>query len=401
MIGILLMTASAAIQAAPAPTPLPPRPVQIYSVATMPGGEKRIGGMFKVMDPTRKSGPMYFYARPTTCESSGSSQKPEGDAYGWEAEVVPGISGPRVKWKRLGGAAKQIRPAEAAMQLSQRATTYAAITLDTIDGDARLAQRRRIEALRAMDLDALDLERIPEITETGNMRLFELRTEVTRRETELAETLTRVGPQHPNALKLQAAVARARHQYLDEKRRAIAYAIDKHEQGLVPLQPVHGCTSVRYSLVAEFAERPSSQLLEAELWFVHKSPDGRETSQRQAVRLKEGARGDFYFDDLPLALKPDGVDLPIVVEVFGSLTAGRVSDGGQTPLTVNLTRRYVARGVALGKWPKVGSTEYPLTVTQGEVISFVLPPLTDDNGILLGHRFSVRLRIKPVGEGET
>jgi hypothetical protein len=39
-----------------------------------------------------------------------------------------------------------------------------------------------------------------------------------------------------------------------------------------------------------------------------------------------------------------------------------------------------------------------MTVKAGEVVSFLLPPLADDGGILLGHRFSLRLRIKPVGD---
>lgn len=148
------------------------------------------------------------------------------------------------------------------------------------------------------------------------------------------------------------------------------------------------------------SERPNEKLVEAELWFVHKAPGAKETSQRQVVRMRDGGRGDFYFDDLNLTVGKDSFRIPIVVEVFGTIDTGTVSADGDVNMTLYLTRRYVNKETAFGEWPKTGKTKYPTTVKTGEVVSFLLPPLADDGGILLGHRFSLRLRIKPVGNEE-
>ena len=168
------------------------------------------------------------------------------------------------------------------------------------------------------------------------------------------------------------------------------------------LRPTAGCTASTLTLEARLlpeapAQRPVEKLVEAELWFVHKTPDGKETSQRQVVRMRDGGRGDFYFDDLNLTVGKDSYKIPIAVEVFGTIDTGTVQADGDVNMTLYLTRRYVNREAASGVWPKTGKTEYPTTVKAGEVVSFLLPPLADDGGILLGHRFSVRLRIKPVG----
>jgi hypothetical protein len=169
-------------------------------------------------------------------------------------------------------------------------------------------------------------------------------------------------------------------------------------------RPVDGCKASSVTLEARLlphapAPRPADTLVEAELWFVHKAPDGKETTERQAVRMRDGGRGDFYFDDMTLTLSGEGFTTPIAVEVFGSIHTGMVDADGDIDITLYLTRRYINKAaVAFGVWPKVGKTEYPTTVKAGEVVSFVLPPLADDGGIFLGHRFSVRLRLKPVGD---
>lgn len=97
-----------------------------------------------------------------------------------------------------------------------------------------------------------------------------------------------------------------------------------------------------------------------------------------------------------LTLRRDSHTIPIAVEVFGTIHTATVDAGGNVAMTLYLTRRYINKEPAFGVWPKTGKTEYPTTVKAGEVVSFLLPPLADDGGILLGHRFSLRLRIKPV-----
>ena len=168
------------------------------------------------------------------------------------------------------------------------------------------------------------------------------------------------------------------------------------------LRPTAGCKASSLTLEARLlgdtaAQRANEKLIEAELWFVHKAPDGKETSQRQVVRMRDGGRGDFYFDDMNVTLNVDSHTIPIAVEVFGTLDTGTMDARGNLNLTLYLTRRYINTKPAGGVWPKTGKTEYPLAITAGEVVSFLLPPLADDGGILLGHRFSLRLRVKPVG----
>ena len=173
---------------------------------------------------------------------------------------------------------------------------------------------------------------------------------------------------------------------------------------LPALRPDGACRASRLTLEARLLpetapQGPAEKVIEAELWFVHKAPDGKETSQRQVVRMRDGGRGDFYFDDMHLTPGRDKYTVPIAVEVFGTILTGVMQRDGDVNMTLHLTRRYVHEGndVAFGKWPKTGKTEYPMTVKAGEVVSFLLPPLADDDGLLLGHRFSLRLRLKPVG----
>jgi hypothetical protein len=146
------------------------------------------------------------------------------------------------------------------------------------------------------------------------------------------------------------------------------------------------------------AERPARKLLEAELWFVHKAPDGKETAQRQVVRMRDGGNGEFYFDDLELQTVWLEQKINLTVEVFGSLIALGEMKGDQVDVIVALSRRYLTKQFLIGSWPKKGDTQLQTSVRIGEVVSFVLPPLTDDSGVFLGHRFSVRMRLKPVGE---
>ena len=176
------------------------------------------------------------------------------------------------------------------------------------------------------------------------------------------------------------------------------------------LRPVGGCNAVAVTLQARLlpeaaevkAEEPA-RLLEAELWFVHKAPDGKETSTRQTVRVKNGTKTaggglvEFYFDDLVVNANVGDRTEPVTVEVFGSLLMYPVSDDREVTVGLTLTRRYVnPKAVAVGLPPTVGKGNHHLTVQMGEVVSFVLPPVEGDKGHFLGHRFSVRLRMKPV-----
>jgi hypothetical protein len=156
------------------------------------------------------------------------------------------------------------------------------------------------------------------------------------------------------------------------------------------------CNVLSATVAATLTKR-EARVIEAELWFVHKAPDGKETSQRQAVRMRTSSRGDFYFDDMTLNANVGGRSEPLTVEVFGTLITGTMTPDGQMNIALQLTRRYInPKAIALGIPPTVGKGEYPMTIDAGDVVSFLLPPLENDRGAFLGHRFSVRLRIKPL-----
>jgi hypothetical protein len=172
------------------------------------------------------------------------------------------------------------------------------------------------------------------------------------------------------------------------------------------VRPVAGCNAVALAIEARLLPEPvevrpdhpaEPRLMEAELWFVHKAPDGKETSTRQALRLKARALGEFYFDDLVVNAVVGDRTEPVTIEVFGSLVLLSSSSDKDISATMTITRRYVnPKAIPLGIPPAVGKGTHHLTVEAGEVVSLVLPPLEGDKGAFLGHRFSVRMRLKPL-----
>ncbi|MEX2273594.1 MAG: hypothetical protein WD690_19165 [Vicinamibacterales bacterium] len=165
------------------------------------------------------------------------------------------------------------------------------------------------------------------------------------------------------------------------------------------LTPTATCSGVDMSIDARLLDGPGQPVMEAELWFVHNAPDGKETTQRQTVRMRDGGRGEFYFDDLSLTGNVYGRLEPITLEVFGKIQNMSLTSDDDMEMKLELTRRFInPKAAGLGIPPRVGRGEYPISISAGEVVSFVLPPLEDDRGSFLGHRFSVRMRISPVKE---
>ena len=177
---------------------------------------------------------------------------------------------------------------------------------------------------------------------------------------------------------------------------------------------------------------PMGSSYDAEIWLVHKKPDGTETVQQQSVRFR-GAGTSFTFPPVQVA-GPGG---QIGIDITGSLqllsrpggrydwASTRLLPGvGRSTTTIAVTRSGAAGrgGAAIGANP--ADTPSPLIVvsiarrvrraspfidTRGttdmsiqipepnDVLSFELPALqkaTED--LLKGHQFSVRLRITAV-----
>ena len=64
-------------------------------------------------------------------------------------------------------------------------------------------------------------------------------------------------------------------------------------------------------------------------------------------------------------------------------------------LTMTLHRRLVAPTNGYFAWKsKEGQTNYAQSIAPDEVVSFQLPPIPGDDGALVGHRFSLRVRVK-------
>jgi len=194
-------------------------------------------------------------------------------------------------------------------------------------------------------------------------------------------------------------------------------------------------------ILMERGERLSfGERYEAEVWLVHKTPDGKETVQQQTVRFG-GASKPFTFP--PIEVGPSGS--PITIDISGSVQT-LSSTGQRYGLTPGYSSRLIAmagqaggRGVGRGASAGGGSGSgaattssvatpaesapqlfgvsisrrarraTPFIDTRGatdislqtpkpdDVLSFELPALqksTED--LLKGHTFSIRLRVTPV-----
>ena len=178
---------------------------------------------------------------------------------------------------------------------------------------------------------------------------------------------------------------------------------------------------------------------DAEIWLVHKKPDGTEVVQQQTVRFGAGPK-PFVF---PPEEVPGGGGA-ITVDISGSLQLNgpgfqvlqlqpRAMAGGESRPGNSPARISRARGSARPRWPAdtagqaAASPETPATLRfmlsiarharrttpfvdtrgatdmslempkPGDVLSFELPPLqkaTED--LLKGHTFSIRVRITEV-----
>lgn len=161
---------------------------------------------------------------------------------------------------------------------------------------------------------------------------------------------------------------------------------------------------------------------DAEIWLVHRKPDGTEAVQQQTVRFSSAAR-EFAFPPIQIA----GADGALTLDITGSLrsitllagsrgvglfTGGRASGSrpaagaqastaakltaSQTPMFAVSIARRVRRATPF--LDTRGATDMSIEIPKPtDVFSFELPPLqkaTED--LLKGHTFSIRLRMTQV-----
>jgi hypothetical protein len=163
---------------------------------------------------------------------------------------------------------------------------------------------------------------------------------------------------------------------------------------------------------------------DAELWLVHRKPDGTESVQEQTVRFS-GSSGNFRFPPVQVNTSKGVVTLDItgrlqsfvgtppdpsepsrggVGQMYTELSrvyalrTGRAGDPQQTPrIMVTISRR--ARATGQNFLDTTGGSSIAIDVpAPADVLSFEFPALqkaTED--LLKGHLFSLRVRVTGVG----
>lgn len=121
----------------------------------------------------------------------------------------------------------------------------------------------------------------------------------------------------------------------------------------------------------------------AEIWLIHRTPDGVEHVQQQTVTFTRATR-EFSFP--PVAVNTSrGV---VMVDINGTL---RVTDN---QIAIGLGRR--ARASGAQPLDTTGSSEISVDLPRPEeVLSFEFPALQKPaEDLLAKHKFSVRVRVK-------
>ena len=158
---------------------------------------------------------------------------------------------------------------------------------------------------------------------------------------------------------------------------------------------------------------------DAELWLVHRRPDGTETTQQQSVRFSQ-ADQTFTFPAVVVPTSKGDISL----DISGSVRASTPADaferssyfqfGGDTSVLRwaraygGITSKDAPLGVALTMTRRGRAAGTPALDTRGgsyfyvdmppatEVLSFEFPVLPAAETLLKGHTFSLRIRVKPV-----
>ncbi len=122
-------------------------------------------------------------------------------------------------------------------------------------------------------------------------------------------------------------------------------------------------------------------LFDAELWLVHRLPDGAERSELIRQPLRD--TGSFVFPAVHLTSGAGTAD----IEVFGFVR--RVAGDAGASLQVAIGQRHVAAGSSENFSGSGKTIPWPVAT---EVLSFELP---SDSRLPSGHRFDLRVRITP------
>lgn len=399
---LALFVAGAAPYMAAEDQALKPR-LEVSGQIYMP--DAKASGVSKTIEPGPGPTVLYVYAGKTLCEArTVSSQKPLVAGNGWRIElgpasswvvvpygktpgsVPPGSFSVKVSWERLweGGRTLTNGPSgETTLTMAPGSP----IPIDTIDGSSRRVARETVNRLRTWKPG----EPVPtEFVSDGQVAgyLNQLAT-LEERQTEM-KTVRVLGSAHPEVLKVVADIRFTTRQLNDRIGQLIE--AETRRGSVAAGAAVDGCAALSMNLQLELAESPASaRRFEIDYWLVHRTPDGKETTQHQVVRTRVPNSADFYFDDIAVETSRGTVTL----EVFGNTGSPMSDPGGALGLNFEVSRRFVTSSTAFGWRTKEGRNSFGGRFSgPGEVVSFQLPPLQDDDGVLVGHRFSLRIRMK-------
>ena len=386
LLSLVLATATALM---PHSSEQPSQRITISARVFFPAGKAATAAQQRI---TLGSGPAtwYVFTGKTLCEGLLiSAEKPSVAGSGWKVEVEPAAQNTvQVRWTRLwvggkagsGGSVKTLA-----------GSSGSPAVLDSIDGGTRLQLQAYIDRMKSIsptDLTALrSLDELQDgLTSKLENQLAEF--EKTRRTLIEAEHL---GAMNARVMSVDANITATRKQLLDALDERLASRLNRMQSSPpTSIAPVDGCDALSLSLQVAAEPLTVSQATETEIWLVHKDPSGTETMQRQVVRSANG-NGSYVFDDVVVKTEHG----PITVEVYGYV--GVTTDAGTTGppwLNLEVNRRYVATGPGVGWKTKEGGTAFHQAVKPDEVVAFNLVPLKDDEGALVGHHFSVRVRTK-------
>ncbi len=333
---------------------------------------------------------LYVYTGKTLCEArTVSAERPVVAGNGWRVDLTPasptaakGVVQVKATWQKLWEGGQALANSAA----SSRVVTLSPdspLPLDTIDGAARRMARDAAAKLKQWKIG----DPIP-AGPASDPVVVEIRDDLEVSEHERGELKRGSGyaDGHPRIVLLTKQIDELKRQ-LNEKVKAW---IDSHPEVMIATPPsADGCAALSMNLQLQAVEPTGGDLMETELWLVHRDPSGKETTQRQVVRSRGTAGTTFYFDDTKVETDKGIVN----IEMYGTLGIASCCNG-KLFAGVDLARRYTTTSPQFS-WKTKGDTgNYKANTVDGEVVSLQLPPMADDDAALVGHRFSLRIRVR-------
>lgn len=395
MNGLLSFLLAGAMAVSAVDEQAPKAKIEVSGQVYMPDGKS--SGASQRIEAGAEPVVLYVYTGQTLCEArTVSTQKPVVAGNGWRLELGPASSGApntpkgafsiKATWQRLWEGGKPLTNGAKNTQTIQL-QPGASVPLDTIDGSARRAAREAITRMKNWSNgDPIpeeikrdqEVERLSQVPEKVRNQIKAMRS-------------SGLAGDHPNVIAAMQEFAESEVLLTVRIRTLAEYLAQNPSSAPSTAVPSDGCAALSMNLQLQSSETtPASPVFEIDYWLVHRDPAGKETTQHQVVRTRAPNGADFIFDDIKINTERG----PVTVEVWGGTGSpmGPYADKS-VGLNVGVHRRFVTTSAAFGWKTKEGETGFGATFNGDEVLSFQLPPVNDD-GALVGHRFSLRIKMR-------